>query len=102
MPAHPGSIVSLFLTGEGQTSPLGQDGKLGVAPLPQPVLPVAVTVNSRPVQVEYAGGALGLVAGVMQVNILLPSDISATCCARVIVRIGSAESLPTTISVLSP
>ena len=35
-PAPPGSIISLYATGEGQTSPAGVDGKPAQAPLPQP------------------------------------------------------------------
>ena len=31
-----GDIVSLFATGEGQTTPAGVDGKLAAVPLPQP------------------------------------------------------------------
>src|SRR5262245_56358440 len=35
-PAVPGSFVSVYATGEGQTDPAGVDGKLGAAPLPKP------------------------------------------------------------------
>ena len=76
-PARAGEIVLLYATGEGQTNPPGQNGKLGAIPLPAPVLPVTVTVGGMPVTPQYAGGAVGIVAGVMQLNILIPSGLAA-------------------------
>jgi uncharacterized protein (TIGR03437 family) len=73
-PAVPGSAVVLFATGEGQTVPAGEDGKIAVAPLPRPALPVRAILGGREVPVEYAGGAPGLAAGVLQVNIRIPLD----------------------------
>jgi len=37
-PAIPGSIIVLFATGEGPTSPAGVNGKLASSPLPRPVI----------------------------------------------------------------
>ena len=44
-PAPIGSVISLFATGEGQTSPQGVDGKPATAPFPKPSLPVSVTIG---------------------------------------------------------
>ena len=74
-PAARGSVVTLFVTGEGQTSPAGVDGLLAALPLPSPVLPVAVRVGGFPAPVLYAGGAPSLVAGVMQVNATVPMEV---------------------------
>jgi uncharacterized protein (TIGR03437 family) len=74
-PAKAGSIISLYATGEGQTSPSGIDGKPAAAPLPAPVLPVFATVSGQPAVVTYAGGAPGLVAGLMQVNVQIPANL---------------------------
>lgn len=38
-----GGYIPLYATGEGQTVPAGQDGRLGGATLNNPVLPVSVT-----------------------------------------------------------
>jgi uncharacterized protein (TIGR03437 family) len=89
--ARQGSIVSFYVTGEGQTSPSGVDGKLAAPPLPIPILPVAVTIGGRAAEVTYAGGAPTLVAGVMQVNARIPSGTPAGN-AAVVVTVGGAAS----------
>src|ERR1035441_4313105 len=58
--ANPGSVLSLYATGEGQTLPAGVDGKPAAAPLPQPVAAVTVTLGGVAAEVRYAGGAPGL------------------------------------------
>lgn len=75
-PARPGSIVSIFSSGGGQTNPLSTDGQIanGAWPL---VLPVKVVLNGpTPVSAEvlYAGSAPGQVAGTVQINFRLPID----------------------------
>ena len=70
----------LFVTGEGQTLPAGVDGKVaGSSPLPKPTAPVTAQLGGPPgvgtdAQVQYAGAAPGLVAGVMQINLVIPTD----------------------------
>jgi uncharacterized protein (TIGR03437 family) len=91
--AAAGEIVQLFLTGEGQVYPPISDGKLATVPLPQPLLPVAVTIGGKPADVKYAGAAPGLVAGVMQINTQIPAGV-ATGAVPVIVSIGAASSAP--------
>jgi uncharacterized protein (TIGR03437 family) len=76
-PAQIGSVISLFATGEGQTSPPGVDGKPATTPLPKPNLPVSVTIGGQTIsgpQLQYAGGAPGEIAGVMQINVQIPSS----------------------------
>jgi len=75
-PAEPGSIVSFFGTGEGQTEPAGVDGL--VAPesgegLARPRLAASVTMGDGPAEVLYVGAAPGFVSGVLQVNVRIPS-----------------------------
>jgi uncharacterized protein (TIGR03437 family) len=55
------------------------------------LLPVRVTVGGEPAEVLYAGGAPGLVAGVLQVNVRIPSGV-APGEAPVVLRVGSARS----------
>jgi uncharacterized protein (TIGR03437 family) len=92
-PAEPGSVVMLFATGEGQTSPPGVDGKLASSTPPAPLLPVAVTIGGQPAPVVYAGGAPGEVAGVMQINARIPLGIAGNS-APVVVQVGAASSQP--------
>jgi uncharacterized protein (TIGR03437 family) len=89
-PAKAGSIVSLYLTGGGQTNPTGQDGSVPVLPvLPQPVLPVSVTVGGKPATVKFAGAAPNTVAGVWQVNVELPAGLTSGA-VPVVVQLGTA------------
>ncbi len=78
-PAAAGSEVAIFLTGLGSTVPQSVDGSVvgvpskGVSGLPMPVAGVLVYVGGKPAQVVYAGAAPDLVAGVMQVNFIVPA-----------------------------
>ena len=74
-PVHPGEYISLYATGEGQTTPPGIDGKVATLTPPQPNLPVTATVGGISAPVQYAGGAPGAIAGLMQVNIRIPSGV---------------------------
>jgi uncharacterized protein (TIGR03437 family) len=91
-PAKIGSIVTLYATGEGQTSPGGVDGKIASVPAPKPLLPVTVNIGGQTVQPQYAGGAPGEVAGVMQINVQVPSGIQAGSAVAITVQVGSASS----------
>ena len=77
-PAAAGSIVVLYCTGEGQTSPAGIDGLIAAGPTyPKPLLPVGVTIGGLAAEVVYAGAAPTFVAGAMQVNVRVPSGLSS-------------------------
>jgi uncharacterized protein (TIGR03437 family) len=91
-PAARGSAVILFATGEGQTNPPGADGKLAADPLPAPLLPVSVTIGGQPAAVLYAGGAPGLVAGVLQVNVRIPEGVTPGPAVPVGLTVGNASS----------
>jgi uncharacterized protein (TIGR03437 family) len=90
-PAAKGSIVMLFATGEGQTTPGGMDGKPAADVYPKPALPVTVQINGKDAEVLYYGAAPGLVAGVMQVNARIPADAPAGN-VPVSIKVGSDSS----------
>jgi uncharacterized protein (TIGR03437 family) len=93
-PAGRGSIVVFFATGAGQTEPPGVDGKPASPPLPAPVLPVAVEVAGLNAEILYAGGAPGLVAGVVQVNARIPEQAAPGSASPLVLRSGGARSQP--------
>jgi uncharacterized protein (TIGR03437 family) len=98
-PAAAGSIVVLFGTGEGQTSPGGVDGRIAAsAPFPRPLLQVGVTICGQTAQVLYAGAAPSLPSGVMQVNARIPAACAGLSSAEVRVSVGSSAS-PTGVTV---
>ena len=93
-PAKVGDYVQLYITGVGQTNPAGTDGLINAAPLPVPVAPVKVTIGGQTATVNFAGGAPGTVAGVIQVNAQIPSGITAGAAVPVVVQVGTSNSQP--------
>ncbi len=90
-PALPGSVVILYATGEGETTPGGVNGKIALDTLPKPKAPVSVTVGGLPAQVLYAGAAPGIVAGGMQINLRLPDGVSGGP-APIVIKVGTKSS----------
>jgi uncharacterized protein (TIGR03437 family) len=90
-PAHPGEYVVLFMTGLGPTVPAVVEGELpGATAL---LLPRSVWLAGRllrPEFVTYAGHAPGL-AGVYQINLLLPDDTPAGE-LEILVEVGGPRS----------
>lgn len=93
-PAAKGSVVMVYATGEGQTDPRGITGRVtpnDLAGVARPVLPVTVTIGGRAATVHYAGSAPGFVAGVMQLNIAIPSDAPSGS-LPVVIGVGGINS----------
>lgn len=93
-PAKVGDYIQLYLTGAGQTTPDGIDGQINAAPLPTPLGAVKVTIGGQPATFNFAGGAPGSPAGVMQVNALIPAGITIGNAVPVVVQVGTSNSQP--------
>ena len=93
-PVHIGGYISLYATGEGQTTPGEQDGTVDGTTPPKPVLPVSATVGGIPATVQYAGGVPGQVSGLLQVNVQVPNGVQPGGYTPVVVRVGDAVSGP--------
>ena len=95
-PAGAGTLLSLYVTGAGQMSPPTTDGKIidASAPLPQPRLPVGVTVDGFAAQIIYAGAAPGEVAGLMQILLRIPSGAHSGGYVPVSIQVGGASTIP--------
>jgi uncharacterized protein (TIGR03437 family) len=100
-PAKAGSTIQLFATGFGQTNPPGVDGLPNAVPLPLPVLTVTATLGGKPATVSYDGGAPQLVAGVMQLNLVVPSGLTAGS-VPVTVTVGTFTSPATATVYVAP
>lgn len=80
-PAPVGSYVVMYGTGLGQTKPVAVDGAINpLSDFPKQVYSVGIGISRNPlfaaplpVTVFYAGPAPGLVSGVCQINILIPT-----------------------------
>jgi uncharacterized protein (TIGR03437 family) len=89
--ADPGSVVSIYATGGGQTDPPSADGTLATTAA-STVLPVKVQIAGEDANVLYAGAAPGEPAGVIQVNARIPADVSRGTNVPVIIIVGGTSS----------
>lgn len=86
-PAARGSVVTVWGTGYGQTSPPCPTGgrnvpdaaplRPGISALIYNVVPNPLGIRIVPAPVQYAGSAPGLVCGVVQINFQVPVSISS-------------------------
>jgi len=71
-PVKKGSAITLFVTGEGRTTPAMGDGLLPAAGAwPKPAQSVVVKIGGKDVTPDFAGL---IYAGVLQINVTVPSD----------------------------
>ena len=84
-------VITFYVTGEGLLQPRQLDGSVVIEPLPRPVLPVRVLIGGRDAEVLYAGGAPGLLVGLIQVNVKVPEGLRGEA-VPLTVRVGAAES----------
>ncbi|MGH9660854.1 MAG: IPT/TIG domain-containing protein, partial [Bryobacteraceae bacterium] len=82
-PVKLGGYISLYATGEGQTTPAGR-----------PVLHVMVTVGGLLATIQYAGSTPGQVAGLMQVNVQIPAGVQPGGYVPVVLQVGDRTSSP--------
>jgi uncharacterized protein (TIGR03437 family) len=99
---QPGQTLVAFVTGAGENSPLivtGAEPYSGtpLALLPQPILPVSVTVGGLPAALTFVGTPVG-VAGLTQINFTGPAAVPAGP-QPVVVTVGGAASAPVTLNV---
>jgi uncharacterized protein (TIGR03437 family) len=87
-----GSTVMIYGIGMGGTNPAGADGSItpGLAPLV--LQPVSVTIDGIPAQVTYAGGAPGAVAGLIQINAVVPASARTGASVPLSIQIGSWQT----------
>ena len=89
-PAAAGSLITLYATGEGQTSPNGIEGKpVSVATLP--ILPVTATIGGLAATVQSAAEVVGNV-GVMQVTVQIPGGVQPGHAIPVVLQVGGISS----------
>jgi uncharacterized protein (TIGR03118 family) len=91
--APAGSVLVLYATGLGQTDPAGQDGsKYGSLVLAETIAPVTATVGGKAAVVIYAGSAPGQIAGVMQVEVVVPTGAGTGSVPVVITTSGASST----------
>ena len=87
-PAKSGSMISVFVSGLGQTNPPAADGLTNAPPLPVPLAPIFVSAAGTMITPQFFGAAPGMIAGITQVNISLPASLGAA--SRVALNVNAA------------
>jgi uncharacterized protein (TIGR03437 family) len=99
-PAPKGSTVQIFAEGGGLLTPdelyNGQVANQG--PPPVTITPVSVTIGGLPAQIAYAGQAPDQVAGVLQVNAVIPQNIGSGA-QPVVLTVGANSNASQQITV---
>ena len=98
-PAPRGSVLSLFATGGVSFTPPLADGQ--IVPVPPPALtePVQVFFQGELGDIVFAGAAPGSVAGEIQINVRIPTDLPAALnldAVNISLRTGTGVSQATT------
>jgi uncharacterized protein (TIGR03437 family) len=94
-PSHPaarGSIIQIYATGEGQTTPLGVTGAIIGSDLKTPLLPVKVAIGGQDALVQFAGSAGNAVAGLFQVNAVVPQTVTPGTVVPIAISVGGVAS----------
>jgi trimeric autotransporter adhesin len=94
------STITLFVTGEGLTTPAGVDGLVNAAGnTTTPLLPVTVTIGGSTAVVVSSIEAPGQVAGVLQMKVTLPAAVTTSRSVPVQVQVGGVMSQQVPIAV---
>jgi uncharacterized protein (TIGR03437 family) len=87
-PAARGTVVSIYVTGEGLGTPELENGELPARErMPRPLLPVFVQIGGVASEVLYSGTVPGLL-GVLQIDVRVPQAVSEGS-VPVVVTVGS-------------
>jgi uncharacterized protein (TIGR03437 family) len=92
-PAPRGSTIVVYATGGGQTSPVSADGAVATADQPlQPLLQVSSEIGGVAAQVPYAGSTPGMIDGVLEVDVIVPEDVTPGPALPILLTIGGQSS----------
>ncbi len=91
-PAPTGSVLQIFATGGGQTNPPGVDGQLAGSDPSKLLAAITATLGGVDAPVQYYGSSSGLVAGVFQVNILIPLGAPKGTAIPIVLKVGGNPS----------
>ena len=90
-PAAPGSIVTIYATGFGQTDPPGVDGEVSAAPGTRhfQIQTIGVTINDVDAAITYLGAAPGQLSVITQFNVRVPVELPS---GQYTTKVGYGES----------
>ena len=96
-PALRGQAIMIYCVGGGATNPPGTDGAIIAAPVPPalpPVLtqPVTVTIGNINATVLYSGAVQATIAGLTQINAMIPFGVTPGANVPLVIQIGKWQS----------
>jgi uncharacterized protein (TIGR03437 family) len=100
-PAPPGSVVAIYATGGGLLSQTVEDGSILISviqPTSGPQAPLSLTIGGQPAQINYAGAAPFEVAGMLQINAVVPQGIGSGA-QPVVLKIGANDNSAQQVTV---
>jgi uncharacterized protein (TIGR03437 family) len=99
-PAAPGSTVVLWMTGMGTLNPAQADGAVvSASDIPKLTWPATVSIGGKPAQISYQGPAPLSVAGLYQINCVVPAGTPPGLAAAVVTSDGGQSQPNLTIAV---
>jgi uncharacterized protein (TIGR03437 family) len=91
-PAAKGSVIAIYLTGGGATTPVSVDGSVTGNTPPLLAQTPVVTIGGVTAVVKYAGAAPASVAGLTQINVEVPAGVQSGRGLPVVIKIGNSSS----------
>ncbi|MGO9229446.1 MAG: BACON domain-containing protein [Bryobacteraceae bacterium] len=96
-PAPRGQAIMIYCVGGGVTNPPSTDGAIIATPQPPalpPVLaqPVSVTIGNINATVLYGGAVAGSIAGLTQINAVIPAGVTPGANVPLVIQIGNWQS----------
>ncbi|MDR3702461.1 MAG: hypothetical protein P4L56_22625 [Candidatus Sulfopaludibacter sp.] len=98
-PAGLNTLITLFITGAGQTSPGGIDGQIQGSATASPVLPLGVKIGGVDALVLFVSGVQDEVAGITQIQAQIPGNVQPGPAVPVVVQVGPFSTQQATISI---
>jgi uncharacterized protein (TIGR03437 family) len=100
-PAKRGSVIQIFATGAGETTPALGAGEAAPAngnPLVLTKIQPTVTIGGKSAKVQFSGMAPGFV-GLWQINAEVPADVTPSIAVPLVIAAAGVQSNTVTIAV---
>ncbi len=89
-----GGLVLFYVTGDGIANPAASDGQIVTQPAAAATPALTVRIGGLEAPVLYAGGVVGLVSGITQINARVPDLVAPGKAVPVVVEVNGASSPP--------
>lgn len=93
-----GSTIVIYGTGLGDLNPPPVDGEVPTTAIPLAANTVRVDIDGQPAVVSYAGATPGAVAGLVQINAIVPPTVRTGQAISITTSVGSAATARTSQS----